>query len=74
MAQTKVLTYTILLALLLCMLSASKCCRNYHDLGKCLPGADDKPNTGKCWKFCSTECKGAKCQLLGHRHQCHCLC
>ncbi|KAK9187765.1 hypothetical protein WN944_019164 [Citrus x changshan-huyou] len=78
MAQTKVLTCTILLALLLCMycneVSASKCCRNYPDLGKCLPGEDDKPNTGKCWKFCNTECKGAKCQLLGHRHQCHCLC
>ncbi|KAK9190687.1 hypothetical protein WN943_019297 [Citrus x changshan-huyou] len=54
--------------------SASKCCENYPDLGKCLPGEDDKPDTGKCWKFCSTECKGAKCQLLGHRHQCHCLC
>ncbi|GAY49729.1 hypothetical protein CUMW_121320 [Citrus unshiu] len=68
----------MLLTLLLCMycngINTSKCCRNCPDLGKCLPGKDDKSKTSKCWKFCITKCKGAKCQLLGHRHQCHCLC
>ncbi|CAB4314353.1 unnamed protein product [Prunus armeniaca] len=53
----------------------SKCCTDHPELGKCIPGADDNPDSGKCWKFCTSDCeKGGICKLFGDRHHCHCLC
>ncbi|CAL8164437.1 unnamed protein product [Prunus armeniaca] len=53
----------------------SKCCTDHPELGKCVPGADDNPDAGKCWTFCTSDCeKGGICKLFGDHHHCHCLC
>ncbi|GAY57573.1 hypothetical protein CUMW_180490 [Citrus unshiu] len=78
-SQTKVFSFIILAVLLLTIIncnevSASKCCRNHPQLGNCVKGKDDQPNTGKCWKYCTTECKGCICKPVKSEHHCHCMC
>ncbi|BBH05838.1 Defensin-like family protein [Prunus dulcis] len=43
----------------------SKCCTDHPELGNCVPGADDNPNGGKCWTFCTSDCeKGESANYL----------
>ncbi|EOY09963.1 Uncharacterized protein TCM_025332 [Theobroma cacao] len=57
--------------------SKGRCCKNHLALGRCLPSHDEDPNTsGKCWSYCSLECRGGVCKRMSsaRRHQCHCYC
>ncbi|CAL1385454.1 unnamed protein product [Linum trigynum] len=51
----------------------SRCCREYYDLGECIPGKNDAPG-GNCYEFCIEECDGALCKQTSKGHHCHCLC
>ncbi|CAI0409003.1 unnamed protein product [Linum tenue] len=51
----------------------SICCREYYNMGECIPGQNDAPG-GNCYEFCIQECKGALCKQTSEGHHCHCLC
>ncbi|KAJ8764628.1 hypothetical protein K2173_006710 [Erythroxylum novogranatense] len=54
-----------------------RCCAEHWELGSCIPGVDDDPETnGKCWKFCIEGCtKGGFCKgTSDNKHHCHCYC
>ncbi|KAK9200889.1 hypothetical protein WN944_016088 [Citrus x changshan-huyou] len=82
MAQVKVLTYVLIVALMLCInskevVSKSKCCNNHPELGGCKHGVDDDPDQGgKCWTYCVSDCeKGGFCKEVYKNHfECHCYC
>ncbi|CAA3011351.1 defensin 20 [Olea europaea subsp. europaea] len=51
------------------------CCKNFPSLGDCVPDRDDSPDlNGKCWQYCTQECKGGICKKDGKSHVCHCYC
>ncbi|KAG5224662.1 defensin protein [Salix suchowensis] len=55
----------------------SQCCTEHYELGKCIPGVDDKNPSGNCWKYCMDNCdeqKGGFCKKNGNKHHCHCYC
>lgn len=62
------------------MISKSMCCQNHPNLGRCVPGLDDRHGSeteldGKCWLYCINDCeKGGVCLYQGHAHVCHCYC
>ncbi|GMI87687.1 hypothetical protein like AT5G52605 [Hibiscus trionum] len=74
MAKTQVVSFLLFTVLILSIdimgvVGDGKCCKNIS-LGGCKLGVDDERPDGKCFKYCTPECKFAHCQS----NQCHCAC
>ncbi|KAG5224663.1 defensin protein [Salix suchowensis] len=84
MSSNKVVVPFLLITVLLLCLdynnkveAQSQCCTEHYELGKCIPGVDDKNPSGNCWKYCMDNCdeqKGGFCKKNGNKHHCHCYC
>ncbi|KAF9661622.1 hypothetical protein SADUNF_Sadunf19G0088000 [Salix dunnii] len=75
MASNKVVVPFLLIAVLLLCLdynnkvaAQSQCCTEHYELGKCIPGVDDKNPSGHCWKYCMDNCDEHKGVSMSNNH------